>query len=496
MKISLLFSNKYQIKELILVSAFQNNKGKVITTTWSAEFTKAFNKTHSAKNFNAKKGDTFITTLPDGTSIFFLGLGKQEELTFEILRREISKIFKQIKNNTHQLSVDLDSFILNNDFTKTVYTIGESIILANYNFNKHKTGKHDEILKEIILQTRADKKLETKAKVELKKAITISESVNLCRDLVNEPPNILTSINFANFIKKDCQQFKRVKIKILNKTQIIKEKMNLLLAVNSGSSLEPRVVHLTYTPNNCTKKTKHVALVGKGLTFDTGGYSLKPATSMVNMKYDMAGAATVYAAFKAAVQSNANIKISCFLGMTDNAIGPTAITPDSIIKARNGKTVEIQNTDAEGRLVLADILDYACDQRPDIIIDSATLTGAILVALGDQMAGIMGNNQPLIDKLLDSAKQSDEYMWQLPIIEEFKEELKSPIADLKNMGNSKFGGSAKAAAFLENFIKHDIAWAHIDIAGIADEQKHLPYCQTKSASGLIVRTLFNYLMNP
>ena len=187
------------------------------------------------------------------------------------------------------------------------------------------------------------------------------------------------------------------------------------------------------------------------------------------------------------------VKVSCFLGMTDNAINDRATNPDSIVTARNGKTVEILNTDAEGRLVLGDVLDYACDQKPDAIIDAATLTGAVLVSLGKEVCGVMGNDDKLIGELKKSADTIGEYMWQLPIIEEFRKDMKADIADLKNIGGSRFAGSAKAAAFLENFVRKNIPWAHLDIAGVADSQSHLPYCPEKGASGLMVRSLVNYL---
>ena len=269
--------------------------------------------------------------------------------------------------------------------------------------------------------------------------------------------------------------------------------MDMFLSVNNASAHEARLVHLEYSPKG--KAHKHIALVGKGLTFDTGGYSLKPSTSMINMKFDMAGSATVYGAFRAAVLLDLPIKISCFLGMTDNAINEHATTPDSIVTAKNGKTVEILNTDAEGRLVLGDVLTYASNFKPSTIIDAATLTGACLVALGTEVCGLMSNDKPLAKSLLQAAQEADEYMWELPIIDEFREDIKGSISDLKNIGGSSYGGTAKAAAFLENFVAKDIAWAHLDIAGIANDQKHLPYCPAKGASGLIVRSLVQFLQN-
>ena len=269
----------------------------------------------------------------------------------------------------------------------------------------------------------------------------------------------------------------------------------MFLSVNNGSAYEARLVHLTYTPTKTTSKTRHVALVGKGLTFDTGGYSLKPGASMMNMKYDMAGAATIYAAFRACVLLNSDCIVSCYLGMTDNAINEHATVPDTIVKARNGKTVEILNTDAEGRLVLGDVLDYACEQNPSEIIDAATLTGAVLVALGSEICGMMSNNDKLSNNLLKSAAESDEYLWRLPIIQENHDDIKSHIADLKNIGTAGRAGTITAGAFLEEFIKNNIPWAHLDIAGVGDSQGHLPYCPKKGPSGIMVRTLVNHVMN-
>nr|MBP9674796.1 leucyl aminopeptidase family protein [Bacteriovoracaceae bacterium] len=311
-----------------------------------------------------------------------------------------------------------------------------------------------------------------------------------------ESPNNLHSEKMAELIAEDVKKhLKGVKIKILGKEELKKEKMNLLLSVNAGSGYEPRLVHLTYTPSKNSRNSKHYALVGKGITFDTGGYSLKSGEAMVGMKHDMAGAATVYGAFRSAILNGSQHKLTCILAITDNAVSSYATTPDSIIKGRNGKTVEILNTDAEGRLILADALDYACDQKPDAIIDAATLTGACLVALGTQVCAVLGNNTKLINSLLESAKTQNEYMWQLPIIEEYRKEIRSQIADINNTGKNRFAGTAKGAVFLQEFIKDDIAWAHLDIAGVADSQGYLPYCPPHGASGLIIRSLYHFIMH-
>ena len=218
----------------------------------------------------------------------------------------------------------------------------------------------------------------------------------------------------AKRIKSDMQkECKGVKVTILGRDALKKQKMGLFLGVNAGSAYAPQLVHLRYVPKKKSKNSKHYALVGKGLTFDSGGYSLKPSGSMINMKFDMAGAATVYGAFRAAVLAKSPHTISCFLGITDNMVNSKATVPDSIHYARSGKSVEILNTDAEGRLVLADVLHYACDFKPDFIVDAATLTGACAMALGT-MCGVMGNNQAFIDRFLRFAKERGEAAWQLP----------------------------------------------------------------------------------
>jgi len=495
MTIHLKFGAKdYSSKELVILAAFSKKEQKeakeeLIIPHWKKGYPEAFHKIISSKNFVGKAGEHFIFHLDDGQTVLALGLGEKKKYNAEVLRRKIASIYKILKSNSTDVSVDVDSFILGTHLDKTIYTITEALIMASYNYIKHKSSPTSPVLQNIYLDSKEKKKSSYEQAFE--NALITANSVNFGRDLVNDPPNLLNSETMAKEVEKDAKKLKHVKIKILNKAEIKKENMNLFLSVNAGSNYEPRLVHLTYTPPKSNAKTKHICLVGKGLTFDTGGYSLKQA--MANMKYDMAGAATVYSAFKAAVECNSPNKITCILGMTDNAIGPTATMPDSIFKGRNGKTVEILNTDAEGRLVLADCLDYACDINPDVIIDAATLTGAVLVALGDEICGLMGNNDKLVAKLEESAKKMDEYIWRLPIIPEFHEDIKSPIADLKNIGGSRNAGSAKAAAFLENFIKNDIAWAHLDIAGVADSQSYLDYCPKKGASGLMIRTLAHYL---
>ncbi len=490
MKVQLNFAAKsHKSNQLVLIAA-NKKKDKLSFPNWPTNYQDAFKKMANSKNFKAGLGEVFYFALPSGTTVAAMGMG--ENPTIENLRNQVASFYKGVKDKFEDMSIDLDSFKIKS-IEDTMAVVSEALYLSAYSFDKYLSKKNEPLLKNIHLETSSKKS--SKAQEFFNKSEVTSSCMNFVRDLVNEPPNVLNSESYAKIIEKDAQSLKRVKCNILGRVDLKKENMGMFLAVNAGSAHEPRLVHLTYTPQKTNSKTKHIVLVGKGLTFDTGGYSLKPGDSMKGMKYDMAGSATVYGAFRAAAMLGADIKITCLMGLTDNAVNEHATMPDSIVTARNGKTVEILNTDAEGRLVLGDVLSYACDLKPDAILDAATLTGAVLVALGSEIAGLMGNDQKLMDSLLKHAKSADEYLWQLPVIEPFKKEMKSRTADLKNIAESRFAGSAKAAAFLENFVKEGIPWAHFDIAGVAEGQKHLSYCPDKGGSGLMVRTILSYLLN-
>jgi leucyl aminopeptidase len=263
--------------------------------------------------------------------------------------------------------------------------------------------------------------------------------------------------------------------------------MNLFLAVNAGSKFGAKMAKLEYSPRGAKRE---VVLVGKGLVFDSGGLCLKRSEAIYTMKTDMAGAASMLAVFNAVVALGIKIKLTVLLGITDNAISNHAIYPDSIVYARNGKTVEILNTDAEGRLVLADLLNYASSLKPDLIIDAATLTGAVVAALGKEVCGVLGNNQLWIDKFIKTANSCDELVWQLPIFDIYRKDMESSVADIRNISKSGTAGCQKAAAFLSEFVSRD--WIHLDIAGTSFDQD-LPYTHKGAASGLMIRTLVKFL---
>ena len=300
----------------------------------------------------------------------------------------------------------------------------------------------------------------------LKKAVkfgtAVAESVNLARDMVNAPPNDLNPVTLAELAKSEAEKL-GLDVTVWNKKQIEKAGMNLFLAVNRGSAIEPRFIHIVYKPAKARTK---VAFVGKGLTFDAGGLCLKPAKSMVDMKCDMAGSAATLGLVLAAARLELPVEVHAIIGSTENMLGAAAYRPGDVFTSLNGKTVEIINTDAEGRLVLADCLAWTVDNvKPDILIDHATLTGACMVALGPYRAGLYTRDEDLAQTYATASELADERFWQMPLDRSLRKQLDSFIADLKHTGGS-YGGSITAALFLEEFVG-DTNWMHLDIAGPA-----------------------------
>lgn len=497
----LLVKDIHVAADIVIVGAFSKKEitqSVLVKNDIPKEWLATLNTTSLGKQFTGDKGQHLY--LPnDNKHIYFNGLGKKESFQDEDLRRFVANALHQAKSHrsARRIGFWVDSFLPGKKCEESLFTAVETALLTDYSFHKYKS-KHEEDKLEIIFFINKPASFKTKADKILELAKFSASSINFCRDVVNEPPNHIWSETYAKEIEKDVKAHlknKGVKIEILGKKELQKERMNLFLSVNAASAHEPKLIHLTYTPKKTTTKTKHIALVGKGITFDTGGLCIKPSGSMANMKFDMAGSATVYAAFRVAVLAGAPYKISCFMGITDNAISNNATMPDSIFTSRGGKTVEVLNTDAEGRLVLADVIDYACDFNPDEIIDVATLTGAVVQALSEKACGLMGNNDALVNRLLKSSREKSEPTVHLPLFDFYLEDMRCPIADLQNIGSRPTGGAQKAGAFLKEFVRNDIPWAHLDIAGIGDTQGHLPYCPKKGGSGMMVRTLVHYLTN-
>ena len=320
------------------------------------------------------------------------------------------------------------------------------------------------------------------------KGLAIAGGVNLARDLVNEPGGSLTPVAFARkaaAVAKD----QGLTAKILDASDIKKARMGGLLGVNRGSTQQPRFVQLTYRPKG--KAKRHIALVGKGITFDAGGLSIKSGAGMMTMKCDMGGAAAVLGAMSVVAQLAPKVKVSAYIPLTDNMLGGDATRPGDVLKIRNGKTVEVLNTDAEGRLVLADALSLASEAKPDAIVDLATLTGACMVALGPRYAGLMGTDADWVDSIKAAGARTNERVWEMPLPPEYRSMLDSSIADMKNIGGS-YAGAITAGLFLKEFVAEGIPWAHIDIAGPAFTDS--PFDEhPKGGTGFGVRLLLDLI---
>jgi leucyl aminopeptidase len=321
----------------------------------------------------------------------------------------------------------------------------------------------------------------------LKRGKILGESINLTRRLVNEPPSELTPVAFAKEAEKVAQRC-GLGIEIWDEAKLVQERCGAMLAVARGSAAEPRLVIVSYQG---TGAGDTIALVGKGVTFDSGGLSLKPSDSMKTMKCDMAGAATVLGTIQAIAQLQLPVNVIGLMGLVENMPGHEAFRLGDVLTARNGTTIEVLNTDAEGRLVLADVLSVAVERGVDKIIDLATLTGACVVALGTDVAGAMTNNQQLCDQILAAAEKTGERLWQLPMFSEFDEQIKSDVADIKNIGNGRWGGAITAAKFLERFVAN-VPWVHLDIAGPAFLERPKPWIDG-GGTGACVTTLVELL---
>ncbi len=317
----------------------------------------------------------------------------------------------------------------------------------------------------------------------------VGEAVNYTRDLANEPGGYMTPTILAARAKETSRKF-GLTFDVLDQKQMEKLGMGSLLGVSRGSDEPPKLIVMKYQPRRAKRGKKLLALVGKGITFDSGGISLKPGENMELMKYDMTGAATVIGTMRAIAQLKPSIPVLGVAPCSENLPSGKATKPGDILRAMTGKTIEVINTDAEGRLVLADAIAYAKKLGATQIIDMATLTGAVSIALGDVNTGILGTDQALIDGVIDAGKGVGEKFWQLPLDKEYSAQIKSDIADIKNVGGRK-SGTITAAAFLKEFAD-GVSWAHLDIAGTAWGDDAKAY-RAKGPTGVAVRTLIEFI---
>ena len=321
----------------------------------------------------------------------------------------------------------------------------------------------------------------------IERGVILGEAINLARELVNQPAKVIYPASFAERAQALARQ-NSLHCEVLDKPALEAGKMGSLLAVSAGSDQPPRLVFLEY--NSAVAGSPVLALVGKGVTFDSGGLSIKPNDGMLTMKCDMAGAATVLATMVAVARLKLPVHVMGFMGLVENMTGGSAMKLGDVLTARSGVTIEVQNTDAEGRLVLADVLDYAVSKGADYLIDLATLTGACVVALGEDVVGAMSNNQAWCDKVLAAAKTAGEDVWQLPMFGLYEELIKSDVADIRNVGG-RWGGAITAAKFLERFVKEK-PWVHLDIAGPSFASTDKPH-REGGGTGCMVRTLVDVI---
>ncbi|MFA6827908.1 MAG: leucyl aminopeptidase [Bacilli bacterium] len=441
------------------------------------------NKLVEKKFVESKVG--IITKLYDPQNekqIFVVGLGERDNYSFEVFRKAMIGVNYKLGK---ELSINVKSFLSSLDEKELVKEMVLVLAYYNYVFDEFKSEKiENDLSVQLFTNIDIDKEIE--------EAYNIAIAIDNTRDLVNKPFNFMGPSELAEYAFDLIESLKNenVNISVLGKKEIEVMKMGAFLGVNKGSTAEPKLIHLTYKGNPSSEEK--IALVGKGVMFDTGGYSLK--SNMVNMKDDMAGAATVLGIFEAVVKNNIKRNIDVVICATDNRINGEALLPDDIITAMNGKTIEIVSTDAEGRLTLADAVTYAQQQGNNEIIDFATLTGAIVVALGEDTTGLFGNNQENISKLIQCGNEQGESIWHMPITDFTKEKVRgSKVADLTN-STGRGAGASGAAGFILEFINENTKWMHLDIAGTAfsTSPKNGAFY---GASGATIKTVYKYLEN-
>jgi leucyl aminopeptidase len=433
------------------------------------------------QDFNGKKNEISVRYINDNT-IIYCGLGNTDECNNNKLRTAAAySIQKAI-----ELKRTAIAFISPQLSDISVESIIEGAILGSYSFTEYKSEKPHSIKKvELVCKTAKSKYT--------KNTIAISNNINFTRDLINGNASEIIPARLASEAKSISKLSKNIACTILTETKIKNEGLGLLYAVGQSAPYPPRLIILEYIGNS--KLKRKTALIGKGITFDSGGLNLKPVGHMETMRHDMSGAAVVLGVMKTLAMTNPAINVVGVVSAAYNAIDGKSCIPGDSYKSYSGKTVEIMNTDAEGRLILADAISYCIKKHnPTEIIDLATLTGSIVSALGDSIAGLFSNNDSLANSLFQSGETAGERLWRLPVYEEHRESMKSDIADLRNMSKLKKGtaGSITAAAFLESFVEN-IPWAHLDIAGVSFNDSDSKGDISRYGTGFGVRLLLNYL---
>jgi leucyl aminopeptidase len=422
--------------------------------------------------------------------LLLVGAGKREKFDTATLRKIAGAALRYLKSR----SVKRIAFLVREtDLTEgAAQALAEGSLAANFEPDKYKTDKkNDKSMDAVVLVGYSDKE-RVAAEKGLSQGRVIADAQNFARELVNEPSNKLTPKLLAEKAEAMAKEAS-LAVEILDEKKIADLKMGALLSVAQGSVEPPRMIIITYTPANAKPGSLVIGLVGKAVTFDTGGISIKPADGMEKMKYDMAGGATMIGVMRALAALKPSVKVICVVPSTENMPGGRAQKPGDIQTAMSGKTIEVLNTDAEGRLILADGVYYAKQLGATHLVDAATLTGAIVVALANVNVGVFGSDPAWTDKLLASAKAVGEKMWQMPLDDDYREFIKGTVADIQNIGSGKGGGAITGAMFIKEFVG-DTPWIHLDIAGTAWNDDAKPWL-AKGPTGVTLRTLVHLVMS-
>ena len=437
--------------------------------------------------FEGKENGAFWVWPPSGRlpvrRVVAVGLGKRGRGV-----HRLGRAYAVAVNGLRDAGYARVGLVVPSDDDDTVQAVVEGVILGDYRFLKYKSTKADDKPKEL---SEVAIMAASGATAAMERGVAIAEATNFCRDIGNEPPLVATPEYVAGIAR--AMEGDNLRVTVLDEKALAEGGMNAILSVGQGSAHPPRIVGLEY--RGAAPDAPLYAVVGKGITFDSGGLSIKPAASMEDMKFDKCGACAVLGAIKAVAALHLPVNVLGVVGLAENLPGPDAYRPGDIIRAGNGKTIEVLNTDAEGRVVLADALYWAGTHNPVEMVDMATLTGACLVALGDICAGVLGNTPDLVTELRAAGERTGERLWELPLWPEYDEKIKSDVADMKNIGERAGGmglaGTIAGASFLKNFVPETCRWAHLDIAGVANGGKK-PY-RAAGATGFGVRLVVDWL---
>ena len=487
-----------QTADLLVVTAYAKGKDRADGGYLDESRAKFFRDVLNEEGFAGKK-EEWTSIRPLGRlrakRVGVIGLGKREEADLDAVRIAGARIVREARAcKAQDIAVALPmtdpaAFLPE----RVIEALAEGMWLGAYRFHpyKKKEPKSEQTVEIKSVTVLTDNRALLPALEQgLREAKILCDATALARDLVNTPSQEMTPVRMAEVAKTVAEKNGRIEIKIFDAEEMEKLGMHAALAIGRGSAHAPVGVHLTYHPK--AEPKKRIALVGKAVTFDSGGLSLKHAEGMSTMKIDMAGAADVIAVFQALPQIAPEAEVHGIFLAVENMPSGSACRPGDVVKALNGTTIEILNTDAEGRVTLADALSYASRLKPDALIDLATLTGACVVALGDDVAGLMGNNRTLIETLLGAAKETGEPLWELPLYRPYEKAVLSKVADVKNTAG-KGAGTITAALFLERFVDKNLAWAHVDIAGPSYAEKETRPDLPFGGTGFGVRFLLRYL---